>query len=157
MLTVEDGTGLPDADSYVSVAACDAYHAAMGNDGWDATVSAKEVALRRATQYVDSRYRFRGAPLNVNQALDFPRIGYSWPIRRLTDAVCELALRGIGTALISDAPDERVTEETIGPLTTKFAAPVNGGQTRFTVVDDLLHTLLADYASRPGVTKLVRA
>lgn len=36
MLIVEDGTGIANADSYVSVAEADAYHVAFGNDLWAA-------------------------------------------------------------------------------------------------------------------------
>lgn len=80
VLTVEDGTGLAAADAYVSEADADAYVAAYQPEGfaaWDAALSAaKEVAIRKATQYLDATYvhRWRGARiLPSTQALDWPR------------------------------------------------------------------------------------
>lgn len=50
MLNVEIGTGLPNAESYASVAAVDARCAAVGVTDWaPRTEPEKEVALRRAT------------------------------------------------------------------------------------------------------------
>lgn len=88
-LTVEDGTGRPNADSYVSVDDATAYHAARGNTGWatagssdggqsPASFAAQEAALRRATTFIDATYRgrFPGYPLKGRaQALEWPRSG----------------------------------------------------------------------------------
>ena len=50
------------------MADADAYHTAYGNTGWTGTEAAKEIALRRATQYIDSRYRFRGVRKDSDQS-----------------------------------------------------------------------------------------
>ena len=56
-LITEDGTGRADAESYCSVAAADAHHAARGAAAWAAlTTEAKEQALRRATDYMGQIY-----------------------------------------------------------------------------------------------------
>jgi len=61
-LIVEDNTGLANAESYISVADADVYLANMGRTSWAAaTTAAKEIALRKATQYIDTAYSFRGA------------------------------------------------------------------------------------------------
>src|SRR5688572_6043385 len=76
-LVVEDGTGLANADSYVSLAQADAYHITLGNTGWAGTNELKEQALRRATRYIDFFYydRWSGVRLNGrDQALQWPRI-----------------------------------------------------------------------------------
>jgi hypothetical protein len=78
MLVVEDGTGLPNADSYDSVAHCVAYAAAMGKvfPGTDVTMS--EQALRRGTAYIDNFYRprFSGNRRMLRlQSLEWPRYG----------------------------------------------------------------------------------
>ncbi len=151
-LIVETGEGLPDADSYVSLDDAIAYHAAQGNTAWAAatvTDEQREVALRRATAYVDSRYRFRGSPLTVVQALEWPREGPGliWPNRRVIHATCELALRALAGPLYADvAAEGRIKSETVGPIKTDYAEPVNGGQTRYAVTDDLLAPLLASAA-----------
>lgn len=148
-LIVEDGTGMPNAESYVSVATADAYHAAMGNTEWaEAETTAKEVALRRGTQYIDTRYAFVSEPRNATQALAWPRVGYPWPVKAITSATCELALRGLSSALYVDAGDAPVTRETVGPITVEYGASINDGQTRYSVVDDLLRSLLVAGGSR---------
>lgn len=146
-LVIEDGTGLPNADSYVSVADANAYAAAMGHVSWLAagvTEAQKETALRRATQYVDSRYRYKNSKLNPDQALEWPRAGFTWPVKRVLDATCELAVRALAGDLYSDvAPDDNIKSETVGPLTTVYQDAENGGQVRFAIVDDLLLPLVA--------------
>lgn len=140
-LIVESGVGLDDAESYVSVADATKYAEKMGHSAWSAvgvTDAQREAALRQATAYIDSRYRFRGEPLTDTQALEWPRDGYAWPQKRVVDACCELAVRALSQPLYADV-DALVTEETIGPLTTKYAA--GDGQVRFAQVDDMLKPL----------------
>ncbi|MEK9721880.1 MAG: DnaT-like ssDNA-binding protein [Rhodospirillaceae bacterium] len=76
-LTVEDGTGLAAADSYLSEADADTYHTNHGNpSAWSgATSSAKEEALRLGTQYLDVVYqlRWKGRKVSSSMALDWPR------------------------------------------------------------------------------------
>ena len=60
-MTVEDGTGLVDSNSYVTVAFADSYLESMGVAAWGALQqSRKEVLLVKATDYVDNTYRWRG-------------------------------------------------------------------------------------------------
>lgn len=144
MLIVEDGTGLSNAESYVSVADADAYHSAMGNSSWaTGDTAAKEAALRRGTQYLDAHYSFAGEPLTETQALEWPRVGYGWPVVALKAATCELALRARSGALYADEAPAPVTRETVGPITVEYGNSDRGGQTRFAIVDDLLRGLLA--------------
>lgn len=155
-LIVESGVGLDDAESYVSVADATTYAAKIGHSAWSAlavTEAQREAALRQATAYIDSRYRFRGEPLTDTQALEWPRGGYGWPQKRVVEACCELAVRALSQPLYADVDATGlVTEETIGPLTTKYAA--SDGQVRFAQVDDMLKPLLVGRAS---TIKLVRA
>lgn len=77
-LIVEDGTAKLDAESLVSVAFADDYFDKRGNVAWlDLDDSAKEAALRIATDYVEAFYssRFRGFRTNPAQALSWPRAG----------------------------------------------------------------------------------
>lgn len=144
-LIVEDGTGLANADSYVSVADADIYASAMGHFAWTdvaVTVEQKEVALRRATQYIDAEYTFRGSVLDPDQALEWPREEYSWPIRAVVHACCELAVRGLSTALLSDVDASSVKREKVGQIETEYFDPQNGGQVRYAVVDNLLRSVV---------------
>jgi hypothetical protein len=150
-LVVEDGTGMDDAEAYVSVADCATYHTAMGNT-WTGTVAAKEAALRRATQYIDAMYRFRGYPENESQALAWPRYDYTWPVKAVTDATCELALRALSGALYADEDAAVVESEKVGPIEVKYAR--NMGQKRYRLVDDLLSAYVI---GGRGQSRLVRA
>lgn len=158
-LIVEDGTGLTTADSYVSIAVADAYHTAMGNTGWTGTGAAKEIALRRATQYIDTRYTYRGVRLVSDQALEWPRSGYEsdyrpeeWPVLALKYACCEAALRALSDTLLQDVSADQVTEETVGPITVKYAR--KSGQTVYPIVDSLLRKYVTGGA---GMLRIERA
>lgn len=73
-LTVENGAGKPDAESYASVTEADDYvDMWSGDQAWtDASTTDKERALRKGTRFVDT-HRFLGHRLTDAQALDWPR------------------------------------------------------------------------------------
>jgi hypothetical protein len=75
-LIVENGTGLANAESYISVADADTYHSNRGNTAWASlTTGVKEQSLRKATDYIEQVYRLRflGYRHTEAQALSFPR------------------------------------------------------------------------------------
>lgn len=91
-------------DTYVTVADADTYHTNRGNTGWTgATTEAKEIALRKATDYLDRQFTFRGYKQTQTQLLDWPRYeAYTddgWLVgdqlsnlpKQLTDACCIVA------------------------------------------------------------------
>jgi|15BtaG_2_1085339.scaffolds.fasta_scaffold03962_6 hypothetical protein len=108
-ITVEDGTGLAAADSYLSVADADTYHTKHGasTDWSGASTATKEEALRIATQYLDVVYsrRWIGVRQVETQSLAWPRwqvvdydgftIGDDEVPSQLEDATAELAVRHI--------------------------------------------------------------
>lgn len=110
-LTVEDGSGLADAESYVSVADCSTYCTARGLTFSSGTTENKEAALRRATAYIDGAYgpMFLGRRRNGrDQALQWPRIeAYDDSAEEYIDqdavpveivhATCEAAVRELAT------------------------------------------------------------
>lgn len=113
-LVIEDGSGRSDAETYVSLTDCDAYHAGRGNSAWTGEDAVKEAALREATSFVEDSYRglWRGVRAKWKQALSWPRFGVvdqdgfniandSIPTL-LMDAVCEAALRAIQSDLTPD-------------------------------------------------------
>lgn len=75
--TVEDGSGLTDANSYASVAFADSYHEGYGNPSTWTSLSTyqKQDYLRQATRAADERYgmRWYGVRSTDDQALDWPR------------------------------------------------------------------------------------
>lgn len=74
---VEDGTGLPTSNSYLSVASANQYHEDHGDpDAWTGLGDGeKKRHLREATEYLDAtfRSRWRGIRGTNAQALDHPR------------------------------------------------------------------------------------
>ena len=56
--------------------------------------------------------------------------------REIVSACCELACKS--GDLWADVDPSAIVEDTVGPLTTKFAAPANGGQVRFAGVDAIV-------------------
>lgn len=89
MLIVETGAGTdPTANSYVTRAECDAYHAEMGNSAWTPRPTSPaspqpeeplgDAAIIRATRAIDRIYgpRFKGIRTHFStQPLEWPRNG----------------------------------------------------------------------------------
>lgn len=116
-------------DSLVSVDQADTYCAAMGHAGWIGTDAAKEAALRRATQFLLTSYTIRAEYLDpVHQ--------------RVQDACCEAGLRALTGKLVADVPAAVAVSKTVGPVSISYAQTErNGGQVRFTIIDNLLRGL----------------
>ena len=75
-LVVEDGAGLVGADAYTSVADADAYFLASANATWAAASNSdKEVAIVKATRYMEKRFgaKWKGQIASSEQALGWPR------------------------------------------------------------------------------------
>ena len=75
-LIKEDGTGLPNANTYANVADSDAYHADhLYPSTWtSASTTNKEKALALATRFIDQSYQFNGLKLKTTQSLQWPRV-----------------------------------------------------------------------------------
>lgn len=153
-LTVEDGTGLSNADSLVSLADATSYHAALGNTSWASvsyTDDQREQALRRASQFLRDSFAWQGYPVNGReQAMAWPRTavsdadGYSVDNdsvpQEIKDATCIAALAELvtpGTMYPEVAQSGKVKMEKIGPITVEYL--------------NQNHSALAD---RPELTKL---
>jgi hypothetical protein len=154
-LVTEDGTGLANAESYVSVADATTYHAARGNTAWASAILAnQEIALRLATDYLETRYVYRGTRKTIQQALLWPRLGVyidyinqTWPVNKLAQATCELALRALSSPLVNDQSSPNVKREKVGSLEVEYFSNSLDGQVIFTRVDDLLAPLI-EYDTR---------
>jgi len=73
---VENGEGLSNANSFVSVEEADSYVAAFVEEdsGWSSkTKKEKELLLIRATRFLNTLVRWNSSIQNKNQALAFPR------------------------------------------------------------------------------------
>ncbi len=168
-LIVEDGTSKSTAESYISVADTDTYYSDRGNTTWGVlTTTQKEQALRRATDYMSSQYRIRwsGRRTTPTQALDWPRkwvylydVSACVPLDHdivpieVQRACAELALRASAADLLQDQ-EQKIVEETVGPITTKWD-PISFQGTRYVFVDNMIGMYMLNNGS-PIVARLVR-
>lgn len=125
-------------DTYCTVDAADKYHANMGNTEWptatdEATVAKKEIALRRATSFLDTiaRGKWKGIKALQTQALAWPRSsvtdedGYTLDEtvipQQIANATCEAALRIYnGDELIEDITPAVQSESVAGAVSIRY-------------------------------------
>lgn len=133
-LTTEDGTGLPDADSFISAADATQMVADLGLLNWPDDPQDQEPALRRASLWLSTYYRWRGSALNGrSQGLAWPRSGVvdqsgaevpsdevPKEVQRATvfAAISEAADPGVLTPTIT--PNQMAVMEKVGPLTIQY-------------------------------------
>lgn len=138
----------PDANAYVSVAALQAYCQDFGLS-LEGSPEGMEAAIRRASQYLDRVYRWKGQKANAAQAMAWPRVGgeadlWSWEGaagRAIRSACCELAARALREPIVQDVEAQSTISITVGPISKTRTASSNGGQKRYVVVD----ALVSDY------------
>jgi hypothetical protein len=94
-LVIEDGTGLANAESYVSPDELTTYLDAYQLEG-PRDEAEQEIYLRKATRAIDLLYPFLGDRVSVTQALHFPIVDADLvPVvisNKLKMAVCELVV-----------------------------------------------------------------
>jgi hypothetical protein len=81
-LTIEDGTIVAGANSFVTLAEANAYFSARHDSAWEAAEdTAKERALVLASDYMTQAWRlkWRGSLVNATQSLTWPRSGVPVP------------------------------------------------------------------------------
>ena len=138
----EDGTGLANADAYVSVEFADEYFSARGNQTWAGLGSAdKEAAIIKATDYLEAAYfdKWQGERLKADQALSFPRSPFGMPAK-FKSAVCELAIRANAGELMSDV-ERLTTKEKVGSIEVEYAQNADPA-TKYAYVASLLKPFL---------------
>lgn len=164
-LIVEDGTGLPNANSYISVVDTDAYFTGRGNAKWaSASPTDKESALVNATDYLDLRWigLVGGVALTTTQSLLFPRTrlapcarGAVLPTQVLY-ATAEYAVRALAGSLWPDPTVDpsgyaiRSKKTKVGPIETDIAFAAGSGMSggnqitkpSYPIADNLLRCLL---------------
>lgn len=166
-LITEDGTGMSTAESYISVADADAYHAARNTTLWATlTTSDKEAALRRAADYLTQAYRTRwkGYRTQALQALDWPRqsvlmgdtasqylVPYNSIPVEIKNACAEIAFRAAAGPLAGDLK-QGVVEKTVGPIRVKYDS-YSPQHNRYRAIDMLLRPYLDKSNSVVSLTR----
>lgn len=147
-LVIETGAIVAGADSYISVADANTYHTDYGNTAWTGTDAVKEVALRQAGRHLNIGYKWRGLRVNSTQAMAWPRYGMtdcdgnaissSAIPQEIIDAQCELALRALSGALVSDVtPANRVKSQQVDVIKVEYEAG-RSLQTSYKMVNNYL-------------------
>lgn len=137
-LVVENGTGLADAESYLSVADFKSYCTKWGYDYGATTDTVIEQKLRIATNFIDTNFRYKGIRLVQTQGLEFPRQNlYDWSAYEVTGlparvikACAELAFKSIGENIYVDLDrGGKTTSESVGPISVSYAEDAPVGKT----------------------------
>ncbi|AHI60034.1 TPA: hypothetical protein NNT57_004622 [Salmonella enterica] len=143
-LVIEDGTGLANANTYVSVEETRNYAL---NRGVILSANDDDVAVQliKSADYLNSlECEFKSLRLNDSQALAFPRIGLGVP-----DAVRKAQMQGVieqanGFDLLPTiSASNYVTKEKVGDLEVQYADPIVAGvKPVFAAIDALLFSLM---------------
>lgn len=171
-LIVETGSGVPGANSWITLDEADAYHEAYGNAAWaPLTDEEKKAALRRATNYIVGAYsgKWKGVRTYEEQTLPWPRQKvYDYDNQLIPDDVIPTALKdaqaeaGFREAIAPNSllPDRgaggTITSVSAGSVSVSFdkGASVNPV---FGVIDNLLNVFLNDPAGGTSTFFLQRA
>jgi hypothetical protein len=163
-IIVEDGSGVEDANSYVSVEDVRTYATQRG-----VTLPSDDDELAalviKAADFIESfACDFQGAKTDCEQAMQWPRTGVVVCCNEIASNVIPKELKKAQCASVLAAnegivlqpnitPESYVVEETVGPITTKFADPSKVGiSPRFTGVDALLKPLFAASCGQAGLS-----
>lgn len=138
-LVIEDGSGVAGADAYATLASCSEYAIDYFGASLDATIPAKDSAIRRAVVYLNS-LDWQGEPTNGrNQPLAWPRKGvydrYGNLLpddeipKEIIDAQHILAraeLQSVNILSPNVTAGQKVIRERVGPLETEYSDTAGG-------------------------------
>ena len=147
-LIVEDGTGLPNADSYVAIAEADQYFTDRPthkySTNWSgASEDNKKSTLRIATETLDNMYVFKVAKSLETQALRFPiKDGTEVPLN-IKKAVIELASRALVGELLEDSDGKILESEKYDVVEFHYKTTSVVPQKIYTVVEGFLKPYIA--------------
>lgn len=135
---VEDGTGLANATSYVSVQEYRDYFTDRGIDKSSEADADIQGYLVRATEYIDLNFSFCGDPLTTTQALEFPRliddvdVGVPTKVKYATINMGNNVSSSTGS--IYKDPNENIErlKEKVGPIETDTTYISDGNRKSFT-------------------------
>lgn len=166
---LQGNTPVAGANAYVSVADLRAYHADRGVDTSTYSDAQVEVAIVKATQYLDLRFEYIGERAVSTQDLEWPR-QFAYNDRGDTIsgvptavkwATSEYALRALKADLMADPSaidasgrSVKKLEQTVGPITEKYEYELDRGyeMPEYPLADRILTSkgLVASGASGSG-------
>ena len=160
-LIVEDGTGVANADSYISLADARTRAVILGVS-LNATDGTAEQQLQQATLYIDREYRdnFQGTKMSRDQALQWPRTPVliddymldsdSIPQELVDAQIYAAAQLEAGNSFYSNNDGKSVKmEEVTGAVKVEyFNTGKTGTQVRFSDVQNAINPLLDGNSGR---------
>lgn len=163
-LVVEDGTGLSNAESLVSVTECDTFWTAFDASKWQGGTTLKEAALRRATAYLSNSFDWDGIKSKLRkQALAWPRIGCAdreqQPILgteipvEVKTAVYHLAALELETPNALNPTvtlSEKTKSEKVGTIAVEYAN-IDTGVNAYTPIISMVGDLISPFLRTNGV------
>lgn len=150
-VTVEDGTGLPAANSYASVAQADAYFATRPRStAWTGlTEDQKGQYLIHAARILDASVVWRGEVLSSAQALAFPRYPDDLDAAEVPAVIpvaqYELAYLSIGRDLTAEPSLNGLRLIEVGPIKVEANAATGPD-----LIPRWVRNLIAPYGSARG-------
>lgn len=163
-LTIEDGSVVEGANSYVSVATAQAYADARGS-----SVEITEELLVSAMDYLESlRADYQGSKVEGGQSLQFPRTGVvvdGFPLdddeipQCLKSAQCQLAMDAKSVSLLPTGDRREVVSESYakGVVAKTYATGIGGSpKPRLTAADALIAPLLKSAVNGGALLTTVR-
>lgn len=165
-MIVENGSGIENADSYVDIDFADNYFSSRNPKWAEKTEEEKETALIKATDYINSLYKWHGKKKTQEQALAFPRIclvdsdGYKVegiPLN-VKKAVCVVAMeQGNGTLFETEERKGDIASESVsGAVSVSyFAGTKKENQSGLQEVNSLLRGLYWESSKQKIVTSKV--
>ena len=141
-ITIDATVGGASANSFVTLAEAQTYmDGRLNGSSWDgATTDDQNRALVEATRWLSAR-TWQGERVNSTQALSWPRFwapnpdlmfGGNWFFdstvipQRIKDATAELAFQFLKLGTTDAAaidPNQKIIEQTVGPITTRYSDP----------------------------------
>lgn len=139
-LIVEDGSGLPNADSYVAIAEANTYFIDRPTHKYSATWSSatddnKKSALRVATEMLDMMYTYKTTKAVDTQSLNFPIKDSTTVPLNVKKATIELAVRALSGDLLDDNEGREVESEKYDVVEFHYKTTGSVPQKAYTIVE----------------------
>lgn len=149
MLIKESGEGLPNANAYADDATASTYCETRGL-AWDEPLETREIALIRATDFIDTNYVFRSVRNNLDQGLESPRYGQTGLPQKLVKATIELAVIALTTDIFALPDTKQITSvtESVAGLSSSTSYQISTGTDPYPTIT----RLLSGVATRRGAT-----
>jgi hypothetical protein len=168
-IIIEDGTGIENANSYVTVEEATIYALNRGTV-LSSNADVISALLIKATDYIETfEYDFIGEKTNSIQSLSWPRIdayvgetlAYSETQipKLLKNAICQAVIAQVSNIdlLPNYSATEFVKKEVVGPITTEYSDPISIGLTpKLTGVSAMLAPLIGKSPTTSFVLKTIR-